>query len=103
MWIPDEGCIEFMLAFLCCRWTEGVRKEWLSRVPGVSEEGAADPLRSTEPLDDGPLTGTHSREEVRVSQLITASAIAFICFRFVSSIFFYNSFDYFLNCFHLHV
>ncbi|XP_063604417.1 uncharacterized protein LOC134779950 [Penaeus indicus] len=46
------------------RWTEGVRKEWLSRVPGVSEEGAADPLRSTEPLDDGPLTGTHSREEI---------------------------------------
>lgn len=46
------------------RWTEGVRKEWLSRVPGVSEEGAADPLRSAEPLDDGPLTGTHSREEI---------------------------------------
>ncbi|XP_042858198.1 uncharacterized protein LOC122244377 [Penaeus japonicus] len=46
------------------RWTEGVRKEWLSRVPGVSEEGAADPLRSTDPQDDGPLTGTHSREEI---------------------------------------
>lgn len=83
MCIPDEACTEFKLAFLCSRWTEGVRKEWLSRVPGVSEEGAADPLRSAEPLDDGPLTGTHSREEVRISQIITATAsVQFYMFMF---------------------
>ncbi|XP_069958516.1 serine-rich adhesin for platelets isoform X5 [Cherax quadricarinatus] len=47
------------------KWTEGVRKEWLSVVPsGEEEEGATDPLRTPGTLDDVPLTGTHSREEI---------------------------------------